>query len=372
MLTMNDALKAPPGSVLPGSDCQNQIVGGVHWLRNSFEQKDMEQIKQFTCYLFGESELREDVRGHFGYAHRMEWLSGVSLNFDDPDMVKSVHRGCVTLDCPGKALDELSPRNLLLLLEFCQRSGGNCTRLDAFFDDFDKVIMPSDFGEIVRRRDFTGLKRWTRIESGKFDDLLHDEIAFGGRGRKGNGTYLRIYDKNLESDGDIDSVRYEVEFTRKKAAKAQKMLVQANRDNDVDGFACMCGRLVTGCIDFVHRTGEKHVSRLSRLDFWAELIARIGEGIRIRIARKIDSVTTKISWVENSVSTTLGFLRRVFVSDRVFDKWLKDVCRDGDARMKPALQRIADVNEFSIGYEDRRIVTDTGVPYNCRTPEFSL
>jgi len=331
------------GTVLPVPFSQV----GIHWLRISINKRYLADVSKFLSSFWGDFD--KDGFGLWSYDSRLSWSSGVSLNFDEAEERSfRVHCGLMTLDCPGASLDELTVPDLQLLIEYLDSVGGKCTRIDVFFDDYNRTVTPRDVYDVALRGDYSGFRCYNRRERGDRHGCTHDEISFGRRGSFGSGAYLRFYDKFLESKGKFDCCRWEVEFTQHKADAVFKKI--AGTCGNVEAFATICGSLLAGCITFIHRNGDKNISRLERYEWWEMILEVLGDSVRVRIERKKDSVTGKIAWVERNVSPSLACLKRVFVNDRAFFRWLFDVCHDGEARMNPYSEQIARDNERTLNY----------------------
>ena len=254
-----------PRTVIRGVNSQKSNEVGVHWARISFDRRYLRELVQWSTHFFGKSQ--QDGLGLWSYDSREYWPSGVQLNFDNmPERSRDVHNGRMTLECPGKALDELTQADLTLFLEGCRRAFcGVCKRIDVFLDDYNKAISPSGLHSLIKRRDYSGLRKWHIAQTGDPGRLTHDEVSFGRRGEKGSGKYIRVYDKALESNGERDCIRWEVEFTQEKA---QQVFVKiAETGGDIEAFATLCGSLVAGAINFVKRTGDKNIGRLDDMIF---------------------------------------------------------------------------------------------------------
>jgi hypothetical protein len=352
------------GTVLPVPFSQERSTVGVHWLRISFSTKYLSEIAQFLSHIWGDHS--QDGFGLWSYDSRLIWSSGVSLNYDeDVDRSERVHAGQMTLDCPGSALDEMTAPDLQLLIKFADQMGGKCTRIDVFFDDYARIVNPVDLLDLIKCGDYSGLRHAQDRQKYDMAKLIRDEVSFGERGSRGNGKYLRFYDKEIESKGEQNCCRWEVEFSQRKADTVFKKLAQTM--GDMDCFASMCGSLIAGCVTFVHRNGDKNVSRLKRYHWWEQILSILGEPLKIRAERKVDNLTGKIQWVTRNVSPSLACLRRVFVSDKAFFRWLFDVCHDGESRMNPFTEQIAREHEQSLDYrwgefhEDEEVVYDKAV-----------
>ena len=94
----------------------------------------------------------------------------------------------------------------------------NCeiTRLDIAYDDYTKTFTPKDFANwMMQERITTDSRCWKYITS------MHgcgDTFYMGKRGRE---RYLRVYDKNYESNGKINAIRYEFELKQRWSRTVQ-------------------------------------------------------------------------------------------------------------------------------------------------------
>ncbi|MBA7536644.1 hypothetical protein ES705_28908 [subsurface metagenome] len=352
MIACKDAKMANLGNVIPRCDCQNSNPVGVHWLRNSFDYEILEKVKAWVSNFFGESTLKD--YGKLSYGRHYAWESGVSLCFDsDPEHNPGSHRGRMTLDVPGKACDELTAPDLLLFMEGCQALGCKCTRLDVFWDDYNWTVSLEELRRIVDEGDFSmfqiSSENRTRNRTRKENDgLLYDAVTFGRRGCKGSGKYLRVYDKNLESKGESNCIRWECEFSQEKAQEVFTWLVGA--DGNLDVFATLCGSLVGGCINFVHRTGDNHIARLDVYEWWQEIIDLLGV-LSVRVAKKKNTLTGTIEWVEKQVSPSLALVRKAMRSEQDFYNLICHLLEVGESRMNTNQRQIAERNAGSLVYD---------------------
>jgi len=116
-------------------------------------------------------------------SHGLEWLFGLfDLNIDDDDAVQKLF--------------------LLLKERHC-----HCSRIDLAFDDFGKTFRPSHYITWWFNGNFRSKFRKMQIASTSRD--IGNTFYLGSRK---TGKMLRIYDKDFESDGVIDAVRYEFEL----------------------------------------------------------------------------------------------------------------------------------------------------------------
>jgi len=335
------------GTVLPVPLSHKESCVGIHWLRISFPKKALADVSQFCSSVWGDFD--RDGFGLWSYSDRFHWSSGVSLNFDaDDERSFRVHCDRITLDCPGSACDEITVPDLLTMMEYFEALGGDGKRVDGYYDDYNRRIYPHDLDELIKNNDYSGLRHAAPRHKWCGGNMIREEVAFGERGSYGNGKYIRFYNKELESDGEKKCNRFEVEFTGKKADSVFHRL--ASTGGDVAAFSTILGSLIAGSITFVHRTGEKNVGRLERYEWWKEIVDFLGGELKVRVERKKDSLTGKIEWVKQNVSPSLACLKKVFVNDKAFFRWLFDICKDGDGRMNPFTDQIARENEGSLDY----------------------
>jgi len=344
--------KSNLGNVIPRCNCHNNNTVGVHWFRCSFNYKELDTIKSFVSHFFGDCD--SDDFGLWSYDRRLLWKFGVSLNYDsDLERCKRAHNGRMTLDVPGDACDHLTAPDLLVLLQGFSYYDAKCTRVDVFWDDFSRLVSPMDIQVAIDKDDFSmfkiASKNSTRDRTIKENNgLIYDAVTFGRRGSKGSGKYLRIYDKNLESGGDSDCIRWECEFSQGKAHKVFTAL--ASVEGNLGAFATICGGLIGGCVNFVHRTGEKHISRLDVYEWWIKITKSLGQ-LSVRIAKKKISLTGMISWQEKQVSPSLACIRKAFATEKDFYRWINSLLDVGGARMNRKQSDIAKRNFGRLVYD---------------------
>lgn len=341
------------GRVIPRCDSQNSNPVGVHGLHISFNYKDLEKIKAFVSHFWDDCD-QDNVRID-GYDDRFVWPSGVFLCFDsDPEKRLRVHRGRMTLLVPGRACDGLTVPDLLLLIEGCQELGGKCRRIDIFWDDRSRIVSLKELRDVIDKDDYSNFqvadKHQTRNRTRKqYGGVIYDEVSFGRRGNKGSGLYLRIYDKNIESKSENDSIRWECEFSQEKAQEVFTML--AGVCGDVECFVTICAGLIGGCINFVHRTGDKNLSRLRPYEWWETIVESLGGKVSIRITKKKNTLTGMMEFQERVMSPSLACIRRACKSERDFYNWTKKILDNGEARMNANQRQIAEQNAGSLTFD---------------------
>lgn len=326
---------------------------GIHWLRISCPNHYLQSLKDWLNMFFT-SETADDGRGINNYSNRVYWPNGASISYDiDPDRSELLHNSKITLDIRGSALDALNDEGLFDLITGLKAFEAKCTRLDLFYDDYTRRILPYQVYAIAKRRDFAGTGYRSdcgvmyRTKTGKLG-LSWDQVDFGTRGQNGSGRYLRCYDKWLESKGQFKCVRWEVEHTKLIAEGTYNALANAQ---DLSVFKTLIGNFVGGSITFVHRkTGEKNVKRLVVYKFWSEILADIGADA-IRAPQKVQTFSKIVNWVERAVSPSLAMLRGVYENDTAFTHYILQLIAAGAPRMSPKLRCIEKLHRKSVGLD---------------------
>lgn len=120
------------------------------------------------------------------------------------------------------------------------RRGCTISRLDVAFDDFDKTYTPADWADFMfSNRIVTNFKSFKYIASGR-----HENDTFY-LGKRSAGKLLRIYDKNGESGGKINAIRYEFEIHGKYCEDYARFIREFGH---LPSFSDMFGRFVSKVI----------------------------------------------------------------------------------------------------------------------------
>jgi hypothetical protein len=316
-----------PRTVVRGVNSHKVTEAGVHWLRITFPNKHLQNVKDWIGRFYGESD--QVGFGFWGYDCRHEWANGSFLLYDNRDETRHYHNDRCAFECQGVPCDELSPSDLILLMEGLLMLDGRCSRIDVFLDDFRRVVSPCDLHEIIEKRDFTRFIVADKRQTFKSGKLIRDEVTFGTKGKNGSGKSLTGYDKELESDGDRPCIRWELRLTDEKAHNAFVKL--AGTVGNIEAFGLICGSLVIGSILFVHRTGDKNISRLETYDFWDILSAGLAD-LRLRNARKQQSIIGVLQWAELQTAANMSLIYESFENEEQFFLWLREVIADGKGR----------------------------------------
>jgi len=319
-----------PRLVARGVDSQPVTEVGVDYLRISSPDKYLQKMVDVTSR-FLKSEPKSGF-GLWGYDRSYIWPNGVRILYDTDIEKADFHNRRVFLECPGRGCGELTPSDLCLLMQiFVDEFEGRGERIDVCLDDYSRRITPQELQKIAKCGDYSRFHQFHIRQSYECgNQLTYDAIVFGSM-KKGWVKQLEVYDKGLESKGEKNAIRWEAKFREDKADTAFRML--AGTCGNLDAFALLCGSIVVGSIEFVHRKeGVKNLNRLERYEFW-ELLKGGLDGLCIRSAKKVNNVTGIIEWVKRQVAPNFACLWKLFGSEKVAFSWLVDFLNDGEKRM---------------------------------------
>lgn len=308
----------------------------LDWLNGTFPADKTEIVLEKLVEMFGEPSARK--WGRYRYEESFEWeLVGASVFVDrTKKRCEEIHGGRHMLMMTGTAMRTIPAEKMHEFVSFMvQKCWLKATRLDCAWDDYEKRITPENvWKNYCETKKYTRFRRCAHhIEILGDGSPTSDTVYWGCRGENGGGSYLRYYRKDLESKGEIDAYRWEVEYS---GQKAQEAFFALSKCPDLETMGRLVGALVGGSIDFVERSGkkgdEKHLNRASRVEWWQSILDRIGcSPIR---GHKIPSTIEKSKqWVKKSVSTCLSTIQTA-IGEEQFWPWLESMVEVGKCRMQ--------------------------------------
>lgn len=229
------------------------------------------------------------------------------------------------LEFRGALLRTLHPERLR---EFCQLLHGyefRCTRLDPCIDDYDKVL------------DFALVDEALAVKNVKYFDGGNSVTGWGddaGRtryfGKRGSSRYGRLYDKSVESRGEMDCYRLEAELKASHAAVAFSNLSVA--DCGLADWVGMISSVCLGVFDFIDRTADKKIERCPRLSWWEKFCSYFPGHVRYRVHKPTTTIQKTREWFGRSVAKSLATVREA-MGKHHFYRWLNSQMNKGYARM---------------------------------------
>jgi DNA relaxase NicK len=160
---------------------------------------------------------------------------------------------------------------------------------------------------------------------------------------------VRIYDKNVESKGEVNSIRFEVQF-RDDLAHYSFLMYFAHES--CEPAVKEASSYALGSVDFIDRVSSV-LSRCPRSAFWEDFIALVGEAVRLSVPRLQTMLSDKKRWVENQVVGTIALISRCIGYDDTLH-WLQQQIRE------KLVARNTRADEFVQTWKDRLVVERGG------------
>ncbi len=167
------------------------------------------------------------------------------------------------------------------------------TRCDVRVDDYSReLIRVEDFVDAYNVGNWSGARKAKMISEKELVKggckTVGAGVAFGTR----SGARLLIYDKALESKGEICSNRAELAYYDDRAKEAWERLAKAAMESE-SSLTRVMGSLVTGPVDFVRRSvsAHRHVGRMERCAWWQRLHDALGN-LRLKVVKPVSSLMT--------------------------------------------------------------------------------
>ncbi len=303
-----------PSSNTGVTNAKTQIALSIGWLQFTFrchlpgEWSTYLQILDETLEsFFPFAILRERGSGFQGY--RRSALSEGGLRYAFTEGRPDIH-----VVIPQTFLDSLTPDRLWKLFQFVDGLPGvTISRIDLSLDDFSKDVRPIDVWNCVNGGNYVGFSRagdtglpvqeW--IQSVNARGELSTTYYVGSRQ---SDVLMRVYDKDAESQGAVDAVRFELRLRHQSADFAFRKLVEFTPfywDRAVPA-------LVLGHFDLREKESASHIEHRERVTWWERIV---GAGVKpLRGVKKMcDSlIGNKIKWLHKQVYPTLRQLAELY------------------------------------------------------------
>jgi hypothetical protein len=294
----------PPGLVSPhgitGDSLTLPPIFKRHdWLNVTFPMSEVERVTTLVTSYLGESKSR--AGGINTYLAARGWEPGAILAWSDG-------RPECWLSMNGDSCDLIPPGDKLRFFQDLIKIGGKCTRIDAAIDvprcllGMGQVHAAATSGHVVGFRRYVPTRPVRDMATG---ELEGDMATFGRRGKDGSGRYVRVYDKGLESHGEIDAIRVEVELSGETAKQWLVILAESEDEHELER---KLGRIVVGSILFADKSGAYgHADRFRVLPWWKRIAELVGSA-SVKVERVRPTLEKSVAWVKRSMPVTLARL----------------------------------------------------------------
>lgn len=247
-------------------------AGGISVFENF-----MSEFPEFEDHMYKGDLVIADY-GRHGYSHCFVYYDEYSILYHPEKQNFGVHvtfpshglyRLCEMFGIKDEFSDYAGFRSVLALL---RERHCHITRLDICYDDYSKILTPLDYNKFMTNKQITSKSReWSFISS----------TQNGGAGstfylgKRGSSRFLRVYDKDYESEGRIPAIRYEFELRKKYL----DMIVNKVIEGINFSFADLIGEFMVISNEY-DLTGEQSTdknrkARAGILEEWAALLETI-------------------------------------------------------------------------------------------------
>lgn len=305
VLAVTSASEEIPDNISPtyqNTCTTSRFESRIDWLQGIFSSGLEEIVNEFS-ELFSTSFTLVDESFTSGQRYERYHVSTCGIKILHSDKARHL------VIIPGKPLATLNFVSYCRLLFFLSYHDFQCTRIDCTVDDFLKLVRPRDIYERVAiPHNYKGLRSYdfrTHF-TGKSGSEAGDTLYLGSS--SGNKR-MTIYDKFIESEGEINSVRYESRFRDEAGHIVFIEIINylASDESDSQGFSQCLSSLCFGICDFIDRSANPCVSRCPRLRIYQILIDICGY-CRLPYPKKVDDIKRKVNWMVATWKRSLAII----------------------------------------------------------------
>lgn len=236
--------------------------------------------------------------GMYGYAEML--LGPAGAKFLRSSWLPHAH-----LVLPGDACRQAGPDRLLVLIDQALQ-WGKVTRIDVAADDHDRTMTPADVRDAIARGEAVTKAKTCQglnsIDLHPFDD--GEQLPLGGDtlyiGSFNADKLLRIYDKEIESGGEVKAIRWELQWRHDKAQQLARDVVA----NGVSGLGKVWASHVRRFCDFRDRDFIETEARTVTA-WWSRLVQGAQRALPLpgRAARTAEQVER---WLKTTIMPSLA------------------------------------------------------------------
>jgi len=322
-LLYQNTRQAPPTN--RGAENRSQVQLSVDWLSTTLHSTeeipvDVPQIQLAASLALGcdLGDWVETASGAFGYQQGMVGPGGARLWWDAPG------RDDFHVSFPGQACQLVGEDRLVSFMRYTLGHGGKPTRCDTAIDDYGRIIEPDQVLEMLQGPEAVTHAKKLLTQRGGVVGSKELTGATDYLGAPGSRQRLRVYDKGLESGGEMDCIRWELE-SRKEAAETMVAALAYQSWGEV-----MASRLV-GFVDFRDADSHSEVEKRQRLAWFQELVGLVRKASAY-LPKAVKTALDVIDWLDRSIGPSLAMAMKYWKGDLAP---LSDLLARGERRFKP-------------------------------------
>lgn len=312
------------------SELEIKYAGGIDWIQGvlpNISEKELSCIKCELQAIFKDSFDTKDLAKFSGRQFSHGIKSARSAHIAWNDIPNQPNRKDVWISLPSKFLQGCD--KTYLLLRFMRQITSlmfRPTRIDLYLDDYTKSL---SFLNIEAAYD-------ANLHHG-FDDLIEyrkkKKAIHAGRtlylGSPQADKMVRIYEKFLESHGEVDAIRLEAQLKDNYCNDAWGFLLRSNEET----LSQTAVNIAINCIDFYQ--GDRKNKK--RVDWWQKTHDLVNAThIKITCGRLKNSIERSMEWIQHGgVARALATVRNYYGhTTNDFYEWLDSMLDFGQTKQK--------------------------------------
>ena len=201
-------------------------------------------------------------------------------------------------------------------------------RIDIAIDDYERAVSIDEVRAASVDDNFAYVDRSKIITEGPRKKQKGETIYFGS---PKSDKLLRVYDKTIESNGEIDAIRWEAQYRDEKAHKIGSAWLSFEPKQLETDSAQFLASTVTGCVTFCDRSDdEAHIDRCPLLPWWERFLELTAKGVRIIVARKKPLLEDTFNWLNRQVFPGLAMVKNILADG--FQSYIDSEIAGGEKR----------------------------------------
>lgn len=254
---------------------------------------DFPEIESRTCDMI---ILRGGKGLTWGYNNVFAFTDFITIRYDDRDSSRGL---CVSITARGLEtffswFNTLSDDDgkVAVVFKLLKDRGCRPSRIDLAFDDESKTFTPDQYERWLLEGYFN-----TKMKKHGFfcDDKKGYTFYLGSRRKK----LIRIYDKDKESDGEINAIRYEFEL--------HGLYAEAMFDQIIDENIPAFGDLILDSFRIINPDSDSNISRCEMLVEWEDFVKSTltQNYVTVTHYKRYKNINNLQRWIEHDVMPSL-------------------------------------------------------------------
>lgn len=345
--SFDDLFEGGSGNTRHNCQPTRYVETSIGWFQGTFKFFTDRQLAALKQYVHASTEdMWVDVRDKpitrgKRYLHQTESFHGTLIAWTDPE---GDFPGEALVSIPATALERVdleAQLNLVVTLKNGYKV--KPTRIDGTIDLYgywnDRILEKAYAAG--KAGNFTGSREFDpRIPLHRVGDVCFPKGKTFYFGSANSRKRLRLYDKNLESKGEKNCIRWEVQFSGYNAVELVDQLAEINTYEERMKHL---QSVTIGAVIFVKYDSGDRFSRRKQLSWYEKLQEDIAYAKKISVARVKSSIQKTINWIVRQVAPSLALVRGCFGFDK-FYSWL-------DRLLDKSLIRLSPINKLRIQQE---------------------